>query len=158
MPESTITTIAEGKKFLRDNWDQGCICPCCGEHVAQRKESLSKGLVDTLIRFYFMLHKSCAVSLHLQKQADFTKNQYNNFQKLKYFGFVENVPSKSGWWMLTQLGIDFISGLTYVPKFVMVFRNRTISKSDDLTNIADFRDKLPGHYWSTLTEYTSNVY
>jgi len=43
----------------------------------------------------------------LQRDLDLTKNQYNNFQKLQYFGLVSRTPKG---WFPTPVGIGFIRG------------------------------------------------
>jgi len=68
------------------------------------------------------------ISLHLQKDVQLNKNEYNNFQKLRYFGLIEKDKNHSGNWKMTEQGLDFISGRLLIPTWVKTFRNKIIEK------------------------------
>lgn len=103
-------------------------CPHCGSKITARKESLSRGLMDTLYKFADATTRIGKAEIHLQKDTHLTKNQYNNFQKLRYFGLVAK-GSEPGKWLLTSRGRDFLLG-GVVSKHVWVQNNRVVRRSD----------------------------
>jgi hypothetical protein len=106
-------------------------CEHCGAKLNGRWESLSAGLANTLIKFYGVVVAKNRNSVHLQKEVGFTKNEYNNFQKLKYFGLVVPVEEKAGFWLITHRGGLFIHNEMPVNKKVYVFRNRILERSGE---------------------------
>ena len=150
-----MTTIQEAKLFLREKYfsKQKAVCPCCNCEVVVRKESLSKGLVDTLAKFYLECRFQGSNQLHLQTETDFTKNQYNNFQKLHYFGLVEKTD-KTGVWMITTDGESFLFNTKLMPKCVYVFRNRVVESDGELVSFNSYKKYLPEEYWTKIGSYS----
>lgn len=93
-----------------------------------RKESLSKGLAQTLKDFYeYAGHKEVKL-----QDVPLTKNQFTNFQKLQYHGLVNN--TMPGYWDITELGTYFLSGAP-VSKSVTIDNGQVIEKSSEKTTI-----------------------
>lgn len=108
-------------------------CQCCGQSISKHKHSLSKNMIR-------ILHKAatCGISnFHLQQHINLTKNEYANFQKLKYWGLVVRSPHLSGYWQITKQGILFIKGETDLPKWVQTFNNKVVDTSKDLVSVHD---------------------
>jgi hypothetical protein len=81
-------------------------CSHCGHINTAYVHKLNIPLVRALrqlVDFYENNHKGC----NLQKDINLTKNQYNNFQKLQYFGLVNKTAHG---WFPTDLGNNFILG------------------------------------------------
>ena len=45
-----METIKEAKEHLRNNFEEGIDCPCCGQFVKLYKRKLNSGMAATLIR------------------------------------------------------------------------------------------------------------
>ena len=45
-------SLKEVKKDLKDAYEDGCICPCCHQHVQLYKRKLNSGMAITLLRMY----------------------------------------------------------------------------------------------------------
>lgn len=122
----------------------------------QREESLTTGLVNALLKFCKAVAKKNENKIHLQKECDLTKNEYNNFQKLRYFGLVKQVtePGKqqSGFWALTIKGAKFLKGEVSVPKTVIVSEGHTVQNLDPLVYVTDINGVYP--YWLKYEDYT----
>lgn len=90
-------------------------------------------------RFIDILKKAMNTGLdsfHLQKDLTLTKNEYANFQKLRYWGLVENYSGqKSGHWSITQLGKVFLLGKISVHKHVVTFNNKVLSTEGPMINV-----------------------
>jgi len=59
------------------------------------------------------------------KELALTRNQWDNFQKLRYWGLVVQSSSgklKSGIWAITQTGMDFLRGKVSRSKSVWTYR------------------------------------
>ncbi len=150
-----MQTLQEAKKYLRDKYlnREETICPCCNSEVVVRKESLSKGLVDTLVKFYIECRLYAINQLHLQDETDLTKNQYNNFQKLQYFKLVEKTQ-RVGVWKITEAGVDFIEIGKLIAKNAYVFRNKVVETGGPLVGLIDYKKYLPEEYWNKIENYT----
>lgn len=128
-------------------------CPHCGAGMKIHKQSLSLGLVNTFITFCRAVKGRMSTSLHLQDDVGLDKNQYNNFQKLKYFGLVEKDPNRTGNWIVTEKGIGFVSGRVTVPAVVKTFRNKVIEKGPRMAFISDFTKDHTQEYWQKEFPY-----
>ena len=108
------------------------VCPCCASSLEGRWEGISKGLVNSLIQFREAVLEKQENCVHLQKDVHLTKNQYNNFQKLRYHGLVAHAKDKitkeyiTGYWLLTRRGNLFIKNKIELSKEVLIFRKAKI--------------------------------
>ena len=98
-------------------------CPTCGASLLGRWEYISKGQLNTLAKFIKAVKDHNRNSIHLQDDIELTKNEYNNFQKLRYNGLVAHAAD-TGCWLITRRGANFLRGKIDLPKGVLIFRNR----------------------------------
>jgi hypothetical protein len=132
-------------------------CPHCGASLKIWRHSLSKGLVDTLIDFIKAVKKKGKNSIHLQEDISLTKNQYNNFQKLHYFGLVAKDDKNPGHWLITRWGGEFLRGERKIEKFALTFRDELKGREGELVGISDyFPDEFNTEYWQKLFDF--NIY
>jgi hypothetical protein len=111
------------------------VCSHCGANVRAYKHRLNKGLIKGLLCLY-------NVEGGVSKIADLplTKNEFNNFQKLGFWGLVEKETvggERTCRWKLTKLGYDFILGRSLVPVWVETFRRARIGNSKEMVGISD---------------------
>lgn len=118
------------------------LCPTCGAKLVGRWEYITKGQLNVLAKFIKAVKKQDRNSIHLQKDIELTKNEYNNFQKLRYNGLVAHAEA-TGCWLITRRGAQFLRDEIDLPRGVLIFRNRiqkyhkkrvtvkTIYKNDD---------------------------
>ncbi len=86
-------------------------CEHCGSKKVAYTHRLNRPLVSALAElatFYDQNNRPC----NLQRDLHLTKNQYNNFQKLQYFGLVRRTI---GGWYPTVIAYDFLSGKGRIP-------------------------------------------
>lgn len=86
------------------------ICPCCGQKIVTYKHKLNKVLVSGLNK----LSKHGGYSK--LRDLDLTISEFNNFQKLQYFGLVQKYPNRE--WGITESGKNFLEGNSTAPSFV----------------------------------------
>ncbi len=80
------------------------ICDHCGHEERIYTHSLNQQIVGALrqlVDFFELKRTVC----NLQKDLNLTKNQYNNFQKLRHFNLVEKTL---GGWIPTTVGRHFV--------------------------------------------------
>uniref|UniRef100_A0A6H1ZD22 Uncharacterized protein n=1 Tax=viral metagenome TaxID=1070528 RepID=A0A6H1ZD22_9ZZZZ len=97
-------------------------CQHCGHEIRAYIHKLNQPLVSAL-RQLVDRHEELRRSINLQKDLTLTKNQYNNFQKLTYFGLIGHTTN--GWYP-TQHGIDFVYGRQSAWNRVATFRGKTV--------------------------------
>lgn len=79
-------------------------CECCWHKITAYTHNLSIPLVSALRQLVDHYERTKKFA-NLQKDLVLTKNQYNNFQKLQYFGLVHR---ESSWRIPTVKWRDFI--------------------------------------------------
>jgi len=118
-------------------------CECCGQPVMKHKHRFSKSLANIL--YLASLKFDIDKPFHLQKDLLLTKNQYNNFQKLRYWKLVdkyyENGIRKGGYWTLTKIVIDVFRGQK-IPQNIVTFNNKVVEVSEKHIELKD----ATGHY------------
>ena len=121
-------------------------CGECGASLRARWEPLSSGLVRCLIKALQAVKASNENRFHWHRDLRLSNNESHNFQKLRFHGLIAHAdPSnkKSGEWLITRRGGDFLRGEVAVPKKVLVFRNTVRDHSAETVNIAAFKGAVP---------------
>ena len=132
-------------------------CPTCGHKLTTRKENLSRGLCNTLIKFYKETQRLGVKVLHIRKHKVgetryFETAETTNFQKAQYFGLAR--PSiNRGYWYLTEDGIDFVRGLKAIPKTVFVQNNEVKEVGKEKVTIKEIAN-IP--YWLEKEHYLNS--
>lgn len=76
-------------------------------------------------------------------KLDLTRNQWDNFQKLRYWEVVRQVEvngsRKKGVWEITPLGSAFLMERTTLPVQVWTYRGTTVRQSERQTSLKDIR-------------------
>jgi len=120
------TTLDEAKTFLKENYEEGTICPCCNQSVKLYKRKLTSSMARSLITL-FLLNKSKegyyhTSSLHNSGGGDFTK--------LKYWDLIEEMKNEdkakksSGSWKITEKGKSFVTGNIPLQEKVKLYNNK----------------------------------
>jgi hypothetical protein len=107
------------------------ICECCGAKIVEYKHSFSKALAVGLGRLHFFA--GGPVNL---KNLGLTRNQWDNFQKLRYWGLVNKATKADGTraggeWFLTKKGVDFIEKGIGITKSVWTYRGEAVRFEGD---------------------------
>lgn len=105
-------------------------CECCGAKMVEYKHSFSAALAICLYKLY---EANAAVNI---KQLGLTRNQWDNFQKLRYWGLVvkatdEDGKRLGGCWAITSDGVAFIERGTSITKSVWTYRGETVRFEGD---------------------------
>lgn len=97
-------------------------CGHCGNEIRAYIHSLNRPMAASL-RQLVDRYEELRRSINLQKDLNLTKNQYNNFQKLAYFGLVGHTTN--GWYP-TEHGIEFVYGRQQAWSKVATFKGQTV--------------------------------
>lgn len=99
-------------------------CPHCHSRIVAYSHNLNAPLVMAfckLVEFYMENGRACNVN----KELGLDHNQLANFQKLRYFGIVENLGQ--GEWFPTRLGLAFYQGEETVQNPAGSFNNEALA-------------------------------
>lgn len=118
-------------------------CEHCGARLSARWERISPLLIHCLTKFYDAILQNGENEISISKQINFTKSEYNNFQKLRFHGLVAKIKDKSGYWLLTSRGADFLHGRICLPIRVKIFRNHIVEKDTNYVYIKDILGTTP---------------
>lgn len=139
-------TLEIGHKPYEKRLTETPRCPHCGASMKKRWERLSPGLVAILIEFGKTARNKDRIHLHVSRDLTLSSIQYTKFSALKYFGVVQK-GDDSGYWRLTEKGMDFLANRIGLPIEVCIFRNRVCERSEELINIADIMTSSSREYW-----------
>jgi len=135
------------------------ICENCGAKKIAYWHSLTPGLVNTFKKFVDTVKQKGINNVHLQTDMELSKNEYNNFQKLRYWGLVHHAKKnnvKSGCWLVTRNGGSFLRGEMAMSKKIKTFRNEIEEKSDEVVWIFDYYRAIDREYWQR--EYKMEIF
>lgn len=123
-------TLARARDLLRSQAEEGATCPCCTQYVKVYYRSIHAAMASGLIKLY---RRSPHGTFHEIKEF-MTHNELGDFAKLAYWDLAQEQPSmrldgstRTGWWKITPLGIDFVEGRATVPKHARVYNGRLLN-------------------------------
>lgn len=155
-------TIKEAKQFLRENWEKGVDCPCCGRAVKKYKYKLDASKAYGVILVYKLQKRyPDRVWFHLTKEI---AREFGvgiaplHYTKMKYYGFIisdrdnpDPTKKSSGLWCITKKGIDFVEKKIKVPSRFYVYDGKCLGfdgEDIDITQALaekfDYRELLEG--------------
>jgi hypothetical protein len=124
-------------------------CFNCGASMMDHRHSLSKSLLRGLFKFW---GASLGTPMNL-KEAGLTRNQWDNFQKLRYFGLVRQFEGKkNGVWQVTGSGERFLFGERTSRKTAVTYRGEWISWEGPWISFSEVTG-----YYHTREEYAANA-
>ena len=127
-----IKSLIEGAK---------CDCPHCGRWAQVYKRSIRETIAVQLIRLYRL--GGDTEFIHGSKLIPHGQTSMSDMTKAKYFGLIVAMPHEegriksTGFWKLTQDGIDYVRGFLSIPEYCIVFDDRIIEFSHNKVFITD---------------------
>lgn len=143
-PQST--PLANIKDYLRENYDEGCICPACKQTVKLYKRQISSTMAYCMILFVRHCRKNENFGFinfnDILNDLNITPAQRADWQKLVYFNLI--VPEtttkgdpKNGFYKVHQSGFYFVENDMQVPKYCNVYNGKVYGYSMEQTNIKE---------------------
>lgn len=140
-----MDTIIDARKQLLIDGIKGTNCPCCGQYVKLYIRKLNSGMSLFLIGLYRLNKRHCYDQFSNKEiMSEMEINTASlDYSILKHFKLIEepNVDSeekrKSGIWMITKLGKEFVEGAKKVPSHVHIYNNKVKGFSITYTTIIE---------------------
>jgi hypothetical protein len=149
--EVFMQTMDEAKISLRENWDKGIDCPCCGQRVQRYNYSLYATSALALIRLYRLTQNDRNQDwFHVNEYAEAMdgKARASHFTELRYWGLIEKRPfnenpakKSSGFWRITSKGVLFVLGHQALRSRFFIYNNRFLGFDED-SDMITIRDAL----------------
>jgi len=119
-------------------------CPTCRAKIVRYRHTMNRGLVEGLVALAEAGGEASLADLGL------TRNQVDNFQKLRYWGLVEKVHRDDGTrvagvWRVTRAGYRFLVG-DCVSRVVWTYRGATTGM-DFIAGTVEARSVAPGYQY-----------
>lgn len=127
-----METIKQAKSYLRENFDKGTECPCCGQLVKRYARLFDSGLARFAIALYHLSDgkpKKAFDKNEIRKLAGLKNLSATNYGIIRYWKILEPLPVEvsekrtSGMWQLTDLGIQFVESKIAIPKYCYTYNN-----------------------------------
>jgi hypothetical protein len=140
------STLKEAKDWLRARLDKGERCPCCQQLAKMYERKLYSSLAAALIYFYRNFDHS---KFHHKSELLKNKNLATtfgggDFAKLSLWGLIEEKPKgatedkrTSGYWKITQKGVDFVLRKSQLPSHVRIYDGRIFGFKGSHVSIVD---------------------
>lgn len=135
-------------------------CPHCGAGMKAFWHRLSPGLVNILIKAIQCVHGKGVNRFHYVNDLHLTHSEAANLQKLRFHALIAHADEKhpkSGFWLITARGGQFLRGEIAVPIAVKTFRNHVIDHDTKLVAIRNFRGKVSEFEQEFAYEYVKPI-
>lgn len=123
------------------------VCHTCGANTIEHRHSLTPGLASGL--FAFANKGGGPINL---KEVGLTRNQWDNFQKLKYWSLVAQ-GDKNGVWSMLPDGWSFLEGTLSKNKHVWTYRGFVLEFEGPQVFIKDVWKDMP--YYLNRADYAA---
>ena len=119
-----MQTIEQAKRDIRQGWKtpNGAICPCCDQKVKLYERKLMWMMARGLVALYWLDRTSNDGPYH-HRNVIMPNDTSGSFAKLEYWRLIDQKVNTdtgkrcSGFWRITQKGIDFVENKISVPKY-----------------------------------------
>lgn len=143
--------------FLKEGGTSNC--PVCGRFSHFNRFRINKAMIDDMIGLARYQIKS-EFDEGWVHHSRFLTRRSRDFYNLKRWGLVEPKPNDtekdqptSGYWRITEKGVDFMRGEMSVPTYAFVFDDKVQGWSTEEVDIHQIRgdqfsyeEMLAGHY------------
>jgi len=117
--EADNTTLEKARRFLRDHWDEGTVCPCCRQQVRRYHRKLNANMCIFLISLY----------RHTTDWVHYTRLRFRgrDYPYIKEWDLADWKPTDttqkrtSGYWKITPLGREFVERKVRLPSHCWTF-------------------------------------
>lgn len=151
-----METLVDAKKHLRDNWEKGTECPCCGQMVKLYKRRLNSAAALYLIDLLKKSGGKAGVAVHITEIGK-ASTSGGSFAQLAHWDLIKPIHNTdtskrtSGQWCITAKGVDFVRGTITVPAYTFQFDGKCLGSSDERISIKqalgvkfDYSDLMAG--------------
>jgi hypothetical protein len=147
------TTIAAARKVLLAHMRSGVDCPVCNQFAKLYSRPIRAGMVAGLGVLYTYDLKNSGAWCHVEMAFKELKPEVRggDWCKLRFWDMIEKRPKihdtkrgsnpKKGFWRITELGVEFITGKLKVPERALIFNNECLGFSGDEMDVFEVLEK-----------------
>jgi len=144
-------TLEVARKRLISSADAGgAVCPCCGQFAKTYKRKINSTMVASLIWLAHRQLKSGEPWVDVQREAPRAVLASRQIGMVAHWGLCRNAVASSdsttrcsGYWQITERGLEFVRGEIRVPRHVYLYANVVKGWGDEST---DVREALGDHF------------
>ncbi len=109
----------------------GVTCPCCGQFAKIYNRTVHSTMAKQLIKALKI--GADKEYIHVSRLLFRGSSGTGDFPKAVYWGLIKEMPNddpekrSSGYWMLTNLGIEFVKGNVGIPKYARVYNGELLN-------------------------------
>jgi len=139
-------TLEEAKQYLRDNFKDGVLCPCCNQNVKEYRRKLNSSMAYGLI-ILFKAQKRDGFNKYIKMNEEVARlnipSSNIEYSKLAYWGLIEEMPNtsekkkNSGYWTITKKGIEFVNNRLLLPKYAKIYNKLCNGFEGEMISIKD---------------------
>ncbi len=164
----SVIEVREWFKAEADEKGKACICPACEQTVKIRKRRLNSTL-GKVLRYFLGWHATHPWEyVHMDKRLrELGEKPIRDYSIMAYppWELIEPKPSdkndgnpRSGYWRLTQRGVDFCHCKIQIPSAFFMFNSTSRGHSDETVSFVDVmrkksRGDLGFDYREIIAEY-----
>jgi hypothetical protein len=141
-------SIKDAREYVKTGRIEGVYCPCCGQLAKVYRRQVHSTIARMLIRAYLLYKNSVTPGryFHLSYVIDgISSTGINDFSKLVYWDLIEEKekdPTQterrtSGYWRITEKGINFVLGNTLIDKYALIYDNMVLGFEGQKVNMKD---------------------
>lgn len=113
-------------------------CPCCGQHVKLYKRIVDSTIARQLIKLYQKNGKNEYVHV---SQLIINGTSVCDMSRARFWGLITEQENKnedkrsSGYWMLTERGLNFVERRVKIPRYKMMYNKTVIDTRGEYVSI-----------------------
>ena len=129
-----MDTLQQAKDDIRENFEEGSDCPCCGQFVKLYKRKLSSAMAIALIEIYKRDYRKAGffhVEDYFKSLPHLPSSIRGDFSKLRYWDLIrkeegerEDGSNRVGKYRITDKGRAFVRNHISVSSHVFLFDNK----------------------------------
>lgn len=135
-------TLGEARAYLRNNWEKGCVCGNCGQHVQRYSRPITSSMAAGLIlmyKFQFPYTETKIQWIHLEtflkNKKDIPSSIRGDMSKLRFWGLIDTHEEEDGLYRVSDKGALFVEGNVKVERNVLLFNNKAYGFKGDYVDI-----------------------
>ncbi len=150
-------TLKAAKQHLRNNWNSGTDCPCCGQIVKLYRRKFNTIMARGLISLYHLCRGNQNYHHVSDIMTKISPTGSSDFSKLRYYKLIEEEknedPAKktSGNWKITEMGIKFVHKQVAAPMYLLIYNTKLQGIDGDLIQIDEALGKK-FHYQELMNQ------
>lgn len=148
---TTETTLSEAQALVRSHWEDphGIACPCCGQKVYIYKRKLTGSMARALIALWqheetIPFGEYTHIERLIKLQPRLSTAVRSNCTLPKHWGLLDQQPgvredgsSRTGYFRLSSLGREFVTGGARVHLRACLFNNKLIGMTGPQVTIQE---------------------